>query len=238
MLPKTRFFLYICEGILGLGEIKEINMARHEETRRLQKGLTVENLRAAMILAVMFGLVLAGCGNPMVVPDPDDGAPLSARFAFTPVHLERSSASAGTVAGTFNVPVGGGTAPFTYSLVSGAGDTDNAWFVIDGNSLKVGAAQLTADKTYSVRVRARDRTGQTIAKACIFAVAPYLTQATIVNPSALAGYISAYCALGTAVNPKVMPFQGSISAGNLTTVHEAVNVAATHVIWDLGARLA
>lgn len=71
----------------------------------------------------------------------------------------------GTVIGTFSAidPDGG---PFTYSLVAGDGDTDNGWFVVDGNQLKVsGALNYEVKKTYSVRVQVMDPQGSTLEKS-------------------------------------------------------------------------
>lgn len=71
----------------------------------------------------------------------------------------------GTVIGTFSAidPDGG---PFTYSLVAGDGDTDNGWFVVEGNQLKVsGALNYEVQKTYSVRVQVMDSQGATLEKS-------------------------------------------------------------------------
>ncbi len=51
---------------------------------------------------------------------------------------------------------------FTYSLVSGAGDTDNSRFQIVGNELKTAAPlDFEAQEIYSIRVRVRDQRGGT-----------------------------------------------------------------------------
>ncbi len=68
--------------------------------------------------------------------------------------------AAGTVVGTLSAtdPDAGDTA--TFALVSGTGDTDNASFSIDGNTLKTGAAFDFEMRTgYSIRVRATDAGG-------------------------------------------------------------------------------
>ncbi|MGM8063374.1 DUF4347 domain-containing protein, partial [Vogesella indigofera] len=44
----------------------------------------------------------------------------------------------------------------SYSLVSGAGDTSNAAFVVDGNALKVASGSALAAGSYSVRLRVSD----------------------------------------------------------------------------------
>jgi hypothetical protein len=54
----------------------------------------------------------------------------------------------------------------TYSLVAGAGDTDNASFNISGASLRAGVAfDFETKSSYSVRVRSTDATGNSFEKA-------------------------------------------------------------------------
>jgi hypothetical protein len=54
---------------------------------------------------------------------------------------------------------------FTYTLVSGTGDTDNASFTIVGNTLKAGVAfDFETKSSYSVRVRTTDSGGATFEK--------------------------------------------------------------------------
>ncbi len=55
---------------------------------------------------------------------------------------------------------------FTYSLVSGAGDTDNSAFTISGNQLLTNAVfDFEAKNSYSIRVRSADSCGAFIEKA-------------------------------------------------------------------------
>ncbi|MFN6106844.1 MAG: Calx-beta domain-containing protein, partial [Planctomycetaceae bacterium] len=66
----------------------------------------------------------------------------------------------GTAVGAFSTsdPDVGNT--FTYSLVTGSGDTDNSSFSIEGNSLKTAAAfDFEAQSSYSIRVRTTDQGG-------------------------------------------------------------------------------
>ncbi|MEJ2706184.1 MAG: cadherin domain-containing protein [Anaerolineales bacterium] len=61
----------------------------------------------------------------------------------------------GTTVGTFSSV--GGTGPFTYALVSGAGDTDNGSFNISGDTLTTAAAfDYEAQSSYSILVRSTD----------------------------------------------------------------------------------
>jgi hypothetical protein len=92
-------------------------------------------------------------------------------FDFTPTAglMEGdSNAAPGGVAGSF-AGRRGGRGDFTYTLVSGAGDTDNNRFTIAGKELKVAGTALTFGNK-SVRVRATDAAGATLEKTCEFRV--------------------------------------------------------------------
>ena len=73
-------------------------------------------------------------------------------------HSVAENQISGTVVGTFTStdPNSGDT--FTYTLVSGVGDTDNAWFTITGNQLKTTAIfNFEGKSSYSIRVRSTIR---------------------------------------------------------------------------------
>ncbi|MDZ8184151.1 MAG: SBBP repeat-containing protein [Nostoc sp. ChiSLP02] len=86
---------------------------------------------------------------------------------------------------------------FTYSLVTGTGDTDNDAFIIDGNSLKIkNSPDFETKSTYNLRVRTIDSDGLSLEKSLTIAIknvneAPVnLTlSATIVNENVAAGTI-------------------------------------------------
>lgn len=81
--------------------------------------------------------------------------------------------SVGTVIGTFTTmdPDVGDT--FTYSLVSGAGSTDNGSFQIVSNSLKTNAIlNYNTQSTYSIRVRTTDNSGASFEKIISILVTP------------------------------------------------------------------
>jgi len=64
---------------------------------------------------------------------------------------------AGAVVGTFSTTDEDAGDTFTYTLVAGTGDTDNAAFTIDGADLKItGVADYEAQPSYSIRVRSTD----------------------------------------------------------------------------------
>lgn len=61
---------------------------------------------------------------------------------------------------------------FTYSLVSGTGDTDNASFTIDGSSLRaVNSFDFETRTTYSLRLRVTDKGGLSFEKEFVITVA-------------------------------------------------------------------
>ena len=65
---------------------------------------------------------------------------------------------------------------FTYSLVSGTGDTNNASFAIDGASLKANAVfNFEVKSSYTIRVRSTDQGGLTTEK-------PFTITVTDVEP--------------------------------------------------------
>jgi Bacterial Ig domain/Cadherin-like beta sandwich domain/HYR domain/Galactose oxidase, central domain/Kelch motif/Regulator of chromosome condensation (RCC1) repeat len=73
-----------------------------------------------------------------------------------------ANATVGTLSAT-DADVG---ATHSFSLVSGAGDTDNAAFNISGSALRLtGSADFETKSSYSIRVQANDGAGGTFAKA-------------------------------------------------------------------------
>lgn len=96
-----------------------------------------------------------------------------------PTLLNLSNASVQTTAG-LNAVVGvlsttdasvGDT--FTYTIVSGTGDTDNAAFSLVGNSLRVNDPVALGNGTYSVRLRTTDSGGNSIEQAFTITVSSY-----------------------------------------------------------------
>jgi hypothetical protein len=82
----------------------------------------------------------------------------------SPISIAENQA-AGTVGGTFTTidPDVGDT--HTYSLVSGAGDNDNASFTIDGDHLKTAAVfDYETKSSYTIRIRSTDQGGLWIEK--------------------------------------------------------------------------
>jgi hypothetical protein len=123
------------------------------------------------IVTLFSVFFIMGCPQP--TDDPPGVAPEVTGFNFTATNSLQIGVNvgSGSTAGSFNTPVGG-TAPFTYSLVSGEGSTDNALFVIVGTNLKVGSSALVTPKSYSVRVEITDSKSKLFSKACTFTVSP------------------------------------------------------------------
>ncbi|MBI4785145.1 MAG: VCBS repeat-containing protein [Oscillatoriophycideae cyanobacterium NC_groundwater_1537_Pr4_S-0.65um_50_18] len=90
----------------------------------------------------------------------------------------------GTIVGTLlTTDAEGGS--FTYAFVSGAGDTDNAAFTLDGNQLKINASpNFEADASYSIRVKTTDTEGASYEKSLTIAV-NNVNEAPIANPDVL-----------------------------------------------------
>lgn len=81
-----------------------------------------------------------------------------------PFYYVLENSAIGHVIGSFSTTDAEGGA-MTYSLVSGAGSEDNAYFSIDGNQLKVAASiNYEAKSTYSIRVRSTDSTSLSFEK--------------------------------------------------------------------------
>src|SRR6185369_16805949 len=72
--------------------------------------------------------------------------------------LNQSVATAGATIGTLSTTDADAGDTFTYSLVTGAGSTNNASFAISGSTLKIGGTAIGAG-SFSVRVRTTDAGG-------------------------------------------------------------------------------
>ena len=85
------------------------------------------------------------------------GAPTSVNLATTTLLENRP---AGTIAGTLSSTSDDPAATFTYSLVAGTGDMDNALFAISGTSLNTAAIlDYETKAVYSIRVRSTTQYG-------------------------------------------------------------------------------
>ncbi|MBO1352288.1 MAG: cadherin repeat domain-containing protein, partial [Hormoscilla sp. GUM202] len=73
--------------------------------------------------------------------------------------------AANTVVGTFSTTDPDTEDTFTYQLVTGMGDTDNAAFTIVGDQLRIySSPDLETKSSYSIRVRTEDADGQSYSK--------------------------------------------------------------------------
>ena len=115
-------------------------------------------------------LILTGYRH--VTSDPKTVHPPITDFTFTPnpaLHFDTDDF------GILENPVGGYSSflsPYSYSLVSGVGDTDNDLFQISSNThlTKKTSATFTETRTYSVRIRVTDGLSQIFEKVITFAV--------------------------------------------------------------------
>ncbi|WP_445635792.1 Dystroglycan-type cadherin-like domain-containing protein [Nostoc sp. DSM 114161] len=107
-------------------------------------------------------------------------APTDTTLSATSVN---ENVAANTVIGTFTTtdPNTGNT--FTYSLVTGTGDTDNAAFTIDGNSLQIKASpDFETKPSYSIRLRSTDNGGLSVEKVLTIQVNDINEAPTVVQP--------------------------------------------------------
>ena len=121
----------------------------------------------------------------------------------TPTDIVLSNASvaenqpSGTVVGALSTTDPDAANTFTYSLVSGAGSTDNASFSISGNQLLTAASfDYEAKNSYSIRVRSTDQGGLFYEKAFTITVtdvdeiAPTVTAVYVRGSGWASGYLS------------------------------------------------
>jgi hypothetical protein len=115
----------------------------------------------------------------------------------------------GTVIGAFS-STEAGNHTFTYSLVSGAGSTDNASFAVQGNQLVSAVVfDASAQTSYSIRVRTTDEGGQSFDQTFTISVA---------NNPALSRSGSVLTVTGTAGNDVFAFTGGATNIFNLNGV--------------------
>ncbi len=91
-------------------------------------------------------------------------------LTLTPATVNENVAS-GTAVGTFATVDANAGDTFTYSFVTGTGDTDNGSFTIVGNELRTNTAlNFETKPSYSIRVRTTDSSNQTFDKALTISV--------------------------------------------------------------------
>ena len=181
---------------------------------------TVVTLTATPISPSTFrGWSGAGCsGTGTCIVTMSSAQSVTATFNSLPTDIALSSTAVnqnqpiGTVVGTFSStdPDAGDT--FTYSLVAGAGSTDNASFSISGNQLRTAAVFDFATKSsYSIRVRSTDSGSLFFDKEFTITVNSPAPPTTLVN--------------------SILPTSRSIQVGTLATVfHTVINAGANPAI--------
>ncbi|AOM80468.1 hypothetical protein BFS30_26885 [Pedobacter steynii] len=90
------------------------------------------------------------------------GAPTAILLASTPLYENRpAGTTAGTLSSTSEIP----SAVYTYSLVAGAGDTDNSAFsIVDDQIRSTAAFDFETKSSYSIRVRSTTQFGLSLDK--------------------------------------------------------------------------
>jgi hypothetical protein len=138
----------------------------------------------------------------------------------------------GTAVGTLTTTDPDADNTFTYTLVPGAGDTDNAAFTITGTSLETAAAfDYEAKSSYSVRVRATDQGG-------LWTEMPFTISVTNVNDAPVNTVPSAQTALedtaltfstagGNAFQVADVDIGTGTMQATLTALHGTLTLAAT-----------
>ena len=115
-------------------------------------------------LSTALGVDITDGATVTIVNDDFNNAPTDIAISATSIAENNAlDAAIGTLA-TTDADAGN---THTYALVSGAGDTDNASFTVDGSTLKANNTSFNfEDKTsYSVRIETNDGEGGTFAKA-------------------------------------------------------------------------
>jgi len=132
-----------------------------------------------------------------------DSTPVTAGFTLTVTDVNEAptdiglagttvaeNAPSGTTVGNFSTTDVDARDTFTYSLVSGTGDADNAAFAIDGSAVKtVASLNFEAKSSYSVRVRSTDRNGLSIEKTFAISVIDVSEAAIIGLPDPFANQV-------------------------------------------------
>jgi Domain of unknown function (DUF4114) len=96
--------------------------------------------------------------------------PAPADVVLSPSKIDENIGT-GTFIGSFSTIDQDVNNTFTYSLVSGTGDGDNAAFTIDGNNLKIkNSPDFEAKSTYNIRVKTTDSDGLSLEKPLTIAV--------------------------------------------------------------------
>jgi hypothetical protein len=139
----------------------------------------------------------------------------------------------GTLVGTFNPTDIDGGPTYTYSLVAGTGDTDNASFSISGGELHTAAVfDYETQTSYSIRVAVDDGNGGIFATSFAISITNVSLAPIITSPVPLAGqygqnYSHTFVASGDPV--PTFTFTGSLPAGVSLSTSGILNGTPTQV---------
>jgi len=143
--------------------------------------------------------------------------------------------AAGSTVGIFSSVDADAANTFTYTLVAGAGDTDNTAFNISGSNLRITASpNFEAKSSYSVRIRTTDQGGLTYDKAFTITItnvneAPtdIALSATAINENVAAG--STVGILSSVDADAANTFTYSLVAGAGDTDNTAFNISGSNL---------
>ena len=115
-------------------------------------------------------------------------------------NLTPENVAAGSIIGSFTTTDPDANNTFTYSLVSGAGSTDNTAFSVSDNQLKINASpDFEAKSSYSIRVRTTDQGGLSTEQALTILVTDINEAPTDLNlnPSSIAENVAPGSPIGS-----------------------------------------
>lgn len=130
------------------------------------------------------------------------------------------SAGVNGVVGTLSAADVDGGDTFTFSLVAGTGDTDNASFNISGTSLRANNAGSLAAGTHAVRVQVDDGHGGTFAKSFAITVIDDVAPATPAVPDLDAASDTGVSSTDNKTTATTLTFTGTAEAGSTVTLYD------------------
>jgi gliding motility-associated-like protein len=138
--------------------------------------------------------------------------------------------TANSTVGTFTSTDADAANTFTYALVTGTGDTDNAAFNISGNSLRITASpNFETKSSYSVRIKTTDQDGLTYEEAFVITINNVNETPTdlALSASAINENVAANSSVGTFTSTDVdasNTFTYTLVSGTGSTDNAAFNI--------------
>jgi len=151
----------------------------------------------------------------------------------TATHSAGVNATVGTLSSTDS-----DSASFTYTLVAGAGSTDNASFNISGSSLRANDPTALAPGAHSVRIRTTDATGESYEEAFAITVVDDVAPTVPTTPDLATGDDTGSSATDNTTSVTTPTFTGTAESGSLVRLYRAGGVqigsaTATGGLWSI-----